>query len=90
MTTYRVSYLNYKGRPSSCFIHAKTEKEAWETASVMQGIEALQEAQARWENSIHRTTSIREEFYDRESWFGTPWKIEYTFRYSASYSEVLK
>lgn len=38
MTTYKVSYLNYKGRPSSCFIHAKTEKEAWETASVMQGM----------------------------------------------------
>lgn len=56
-------------------------KESW-------GIEALQEAQARWENSIHRTTSIREEFYDRDSWFGTPWKIEYTFRYSASYLEV--
>lgn len=38
MTTYKVSYLNYKGRQSSCFIHAKTEKEAWETASVMQGM----------------------------------------------------
>ena len=38
MTAYRVSYLNYKGRPSTCFIHAKTEKEAWETASVMQGM----------------------------------------------------
>lgn len=66
-------------------------KESW-------GIEALQEAEDRWNNSLGCRTSIMRQdfydhnrgFYDRDSWFGTPWKIEYTFRYPASYSEVLK
>lgn len=57
-------------------------KESW-------GIEALQEAQARWENSGCRTTTtMREEFYDRSRGYEAPWKIEFTFRYSARYSEV--
>ena len=47
MTAYRVSYINYKGRPSSCFIHAKTEKEAWETASVMQGMYKILKVEVR-------------------------------------------
>ena len=38
MKSYKVHYVNYKGKELTCYIHAKTEKEAWETASVMQGM----------------------------------------------------
>ena len=38
MKSYKVYYVNYKGKDVTCYIHAKSEKEARETASVMQGI----------------------------------------------------
>ena len=38
MKNYKVHYVNYKGKVLTCYIHAKSEKEARETASVMQGM----------------------------------------------------
>ena len=38
MRSYKVHYVNYKGKDLTCYIHAKSEKEARETASVMQGM----------------------------------------------------
>lgn len=38
MKSYKVYYVNYKGKYLTCYIHAKSEKEARETASVMQGM----------------------------------------------------
>ena len=38
MKSYKVYYVNYKGEDVTCYIHAKSEKEAHETASVRQGM----------------------------------------------------
>ena len=38
MKSYKVHYVNYKGKDLTCYIHANSEKEARETASVMQGM----------------------------------------------------
>ena len=48
MKSYKVHYVNCKGKDLTCYIHAKSEKEARETASVMQGmfkIKKLEESQ---------------------------------------------
>ncbi len=38
MKSYKVHYVNYKGKDLTCYIHENSEKEARETASVMQGM----------------------------------------------------
>ena len=38
MKSYKVHYVNYKGKDLTCYIHAKSEKEAREFASAMLGM----------------------------------------------------